>query len=448
MDNAVYGYDRGYERTKQVMDEMKRVALVHKFQLEQHKRLVASYPAPIYPSKYQLEAERVVGDKWAMWRTYDSIRRGEELKEEVLLAKAQDAKNERTWQQWVRESTSGTPFLFREEHTEIMPRENKVREGLEVMDDTIRRENKIKALDLEVERIRVAFEVLFINNTPLDNARSLKRVLAACRRIAEGRSQQLVKPLDQMLGGKKSPNLVRVPTTGDGTLDVRALHGTVLNAAAETLTWEGYELPSPLYTESYSLLNLTCIVTKVNKVSKKTRDEVVDIGLYFDLEPHAVSMNSATLDKYETPRKGIKAIAKAARKAMATWWTKEVMENHTGWCRNAVLHVRVDLPDNEVVVDRITAGYIAQGMGVEFDKVDGTWLDLTGYPIVNGACRPRVKVRVLAEDGVQQHIAMSPHLAKLMGRDNDGDVVALHNAYKAINNRIFEMLIERGITNG
>ena len=128
-----------------------------------------------------------------------------------------------------------------------------------------------------------------------------------------------------------------------------------MDVTTEFLSFGGYDLGAPAYMEEYAVL-------KLHSLNKK--GEEVDLGLWFDLNPVAVRMNTAVRRPSKDARRDLIEIAEAQESSLQKSWKSNIMESHSGWCRSAQLHVQVDLPENHIRVDRKTAEYIRIGMGM------------------------------------------------------------------------------------
>lgn len=267
----------------------------------------------------------------------------------------------------------------------------------------------------------------------LDSDTAVRNALCAFRHTAEGEAA-LTKNIDTYLGGKNSPNLIRLPVAANGLLDVDAMVNTILDPTVEFLTHSGQRVPAPMFHGAYKVLR--CYVNIKDKTTQEVKK--VFIGYYLDVEPYVVALHSLMLGKGSH-----RNVAQKMAITFERTWDKDVTHHHTGWARIAVLHVRVDLPVNHVVVDQTSAEIIADYKGLTLAEVSGMPVDMTGWPVVNADCSPDAILRVLSEPGTQQHMAASPEMVKPMGRDNDGDAPALHQMkgkQTAANNPLLAML--------
>ena len=357
-------------------------------------------------------------------------------------------------------SVVATPFYKAEDCHLTVSVLDAVREGITQMDDCREEAKTIKlfsVLDDLMEITHTTYEEMYdlelMQTAEVDgDIDTLNRVLRSARRYAKGRTQKLERTLkdknkadDVKLGVMYSASLFRTPVTEKGRLDIRALRSTSMDVTTEFLSFGGYDLGAPAYMEEYAVLHLHSYRTdKVVDPVTKAKTEVtteIDLGLWFDLNPVAVRMNTAVRRPSKDVRRDLIEIAEAQESSLQKSWKSNIMESHSGWCRSAQLHVQVDLGEYDIRVDRKTAEYIRIGMGLKsIEDVEGIEVDLTGYPMVNSSCRPRVTVRVCKEEGVQQSISVSPALVTRMGRDNDGDVCALHNAYVSMNGAVRDLL--------
>ena len=293
---------------------------------------------------------------------------------------------------------------------------------------------QVRAIEYR-ETVRLA--MTFCRTLPLHkDVDTLREVLSMCRSIAQGRTTELTTKIPQVVGGNTSPNLWIVPTTSTGALDIAAMKNTAMTVASQYLTFGEYTLPAPLYTESYTIVHLV--------------NGECDYGLFLDVDPMAVSMDSAIRKVLaerdpacvETRvREGVVRIAKSAQSSFAHTVQKELLEFHEGWCSTAQFHVRPDLEDLHVAVDPTSADIIARAYGVTRNEVNGMALHITRYPLVNKNGRLSVILHVIdGPDTMQRHYATNENTLKCMLGDCDGDAPALHAAFVAINNTILDLL--------
>lgn len=267
--------------------------------------------------------------------------------------------------------------------------------------------NAMKKIALELLKLAVI-------TTPED----LSDLLEAYQLLGEDEVGTLGKGLPQHLGGNTSPNLFRIPLHKDRTVDFSALQGTALMPGVQWLVLEDEILPSPLYIGAVKPI---CLV-------HPREDGVLDCGLFLDLSPMAVSMDTAAKSSQSESfnlKKAIISIATAARIELTRVWTNEILNYHHGWSIAAQLHVRIDIADDEITITPEMAEYIAEREGIRVSQVPGSVFDFTGYPMVNAACRPRLKVIVLDEEGLMPHFGLPPLPTERMCRDNDGDTLTM-----------------------
>ncbi len=336
-------------------------------------------------------------------------------------------------------SISAIPHYSKEVCHVTVPVLNTVREGLHHMDEVQEEAKTIKLFNALLDAVpaaQTAYKLHVHTTTPVTTPTALGNALGAHRYMAKGESE-LVKGVDQVLGGKNSPNLIRIPIKTDGTLDIDAMKGSILDPTVKWLTYNGVRFVAPLYAETFTVLDL------YHKYTPKGEDEKeieLEFGFYFDAKPYMVTLDSLVK---KTPNVTAHSVWLKGLDELTHQWDKKVLGYREGWVRRMVLHVRVDVPHNHFVVDRKTAEFIAKAEGCSFDEVSGRTVDLGRYPMVNSDCNPEIILRVLKQDNVQQHGAGTPELVKNMGGDNDGDQGNIHKMrgkMTAANNPLLAML--------
>jgi len=307
--------------------------------------------------------------------------------------------------------------------------------GLRLLDAVIAHQKKVKRI---VERlVHHCIDLV----APITTEREAEDCLSAHRKDSVGKIGLLDAKIQQNLGGNASPNLVRFPLDSKGKLNVVQLKGTALDPTVQYLQMGEYTLPAPLYVRA----------AKVIRVYAVREDGVLDLGLYLDADPMVVSMDTAAMLSQTKGFDCDTAMVNISESCQSTFerrWQKDIIHFHSGWSVSAQLHVRLDLDPYDITITPEMAEFIAPQEGCTVEELNGRPAYLTGFPIVNAACRPKLRIRVLDEEGLMPHFGLSPLVTELMGRDNDGDAPALHSAKYYVCDDIQELLSRKDNQNG
>ena len=334
---------------------------------------------------------------------------------------------------WNKRAFYTQPFA---EEVIMIGEQYKTAYGLRMMDAVIAQQKK--EVRLTVERL---VSKCFSLVSPLTTEREAEDCLFMHRVGAFGKVGVLDTKVQQHLGGNASPNLFRLPLNSENKLDVAQLKGTAIDPTVQYLQLGEYLLPAPLFVRA----------AKVIRVYALREDGALDLGLYLDADPMVVSLDTAAMLCHTPGFDHGAAMINFSECAQSTFersWNKNIIHFHSGWSIAAQLHVRLDLDPYDITITPEMARFVAQQEGCAVEAVNGRSSDLTGFPIVNAACRPELRIRVLDEEGLMPHFGLSPLVTELMARDHDGDAPNLHRAKHRVCDGIKSLLSRKDNQNG